>query len=110
MIAALAQFVLAALAIIVAGTFLTRTSDKIAEQTGSGRLLVGSLFLAGATSRPELSVDISAIRQGMPNLAWAISWAAAFLISLSLRCSISPTVRGAGCFRTPRLPMPCPPR
>jgi cation:H+ antiporter len=67
MIAALAQFVLAALAIIVAGTFLTRTSDKIAEQTGWGRLLVGSLFLAGATSLPELSVDISAIRQGMPN-------------------------------------------
>lgn len=69
MIPALAQFVLAAAAIVFAGTFLTRAADTIAEQTCWGRLLVGGLFLAGATSLPELSVDVSAIRQGMPNLA-----------------------------------------
>ena len=69
MTAALLQFVGAAVVIIFAGTFLTRAADKIAEQTGWGRLLVGSLFLAGATSLPELSVDVNAIRQGMPNLA-----------------------------------------
>lgn len=69
MIGALVQFLVAAAVIIFAGTFLTRATDTIAEQTGWGRLLVGSLFLAGATSLPELSVDISAIRQGMPNLA-----------------------------------------
>jgi len=69
MIPALAQFVVAAAVIVFAGIFLTRAADTIAEQTGWGRLLVGSLFLAGATSLPELSVDINAIRQGMPNLA-----------------------------------------
>lgn len=69
MISSVAQFVLAAAVIICAGTFLTRAADKIAEQTGWGRLLVGSLFLAGATSLPELSVDLNAICQGMPNLA-----------------------------------------
>lgn len=69
MIPAVAQFVTSATVIIVAGTFLTRAADTIAEQTGWGRLLVGSLFLAGATSLPELSVDLNAVRQGMPDLA-----------------------------------------
>ena len=69
MIADVAQFVLAATVIIFAGTFLTRAADTIAEQTGWGRLLAGSLFLAAATSLPELGVDVSAIRQSMPNLA-----------------------------------------
>jgi cation:H+ antiporter len=68
-IADVAQFVLAATVIIFAGTFLTRAADTIAEQTGWGRLLAGSLFLAAATSLPELGVDVSAIRQSMPNLA-----------------------------------------
>jgi cation:H+ antiporter len=69
MIPAGAQFLVAAAAIIFAGTFLTRAADTIAEQTGLGRLLVGGLFLASATSLPELSVGVDAIRQGMPNLA-----------------------------------------
>jgi cation:H+ antiporter len=68
-IPSIAQFLLAAAVIMLAGTFLTRAADTIAQQTGWGRLLIGSLFLAGATSLPELSVGIDAIRQGMPNLA-----------------------------------------
>ncbi|MBP9707160.1 MAG: sodium:calcium antiporter [Oligoflexales bacterium] len=63
------QFFLSAAAIIVAGIFLARSSDKIAELTNMGRLFAGSILLAGATSLPELMVDVSAIRKGMPDLA-----------------------------------------
>lgn len=53
---ALLQFVVSAAIIAVAGTFLTRDADANAELTGLGRLLAGSIFLATATSLPELSV------------------------------------------------------
>lgn len=69
MLHAIAQFSLAALAIVIAGSFLTRAADRIAEITGFGRLLIGSILLAGATSLPELSVDISAVRQGLDDVA-----------------------------------------
>lgn len=66
---ALVVFAIGALAILAAGTMLTRCADRIAELSGLGRVLVGSVFLAGATSLPELSVDLSAVRQGNPDLA-----------------------------------------
>jgi len=66
---AILQFAITAGIIIVAGTYLSRFADEIAERTGFGRLLIGSVLLAGATSLPELSVDISAVRKGMVDLA-----------------------------------------
>lgn len=69
MIASIGQFILSSLIIIVAGIFLVRFSDRIAEITKLSRLIVGSLFLAAATSLPELFVDISAVKNNMPNLA-----------------------------------------
>jgi cation:H+ antiporter len=69
MAAAVLQFLLAALVIIGAGAALTRFADAIADLTGMGRLLVGSILLAGATSLPELVVDINAVRLGMADLA-----------------------------------------
>jgi cation:H+ antiporter len=63
------QFVVCALVIVISGTALTRFADAIAELTGLGRLLVGMLFLAAATSLPELAVDISAVRLGHADLA-----------------------------------------
>jgi cation:H+ antiporter len=66
---ALGEFLISAAVIIIAGSFLTRFADTIAEITRLGRLVIGSVLLAGATSLPELTVDISAVRRGMPDLA-----------------------------------------
>jgi cation:H+ antiporter len=65
----LLQFIGLALVVAIAGTFLARAADRIAEATGLGRLLIGSLLLASVTSLPELSVDISAVRAGLVDLA-----------------------------------------
>jgi len=65
----LLKFAFSALVIVIAGTFLTKYADKIADLTGWGKLFVGSLILAGATSLPELSVNIKSVRLGLPDLA-----------------------------------------
>lgn len=69
MAATLIEFAVCALIIMAAGTLLTRCADSIAERSGLGRVFVGSVFLAGATSLPELGVDLSAVRLGAPDLA-----------------------------------------
>lgn len=69
MVAALIQFLLSSGVIVVSGVYLTRNADKIAETTKLGRLLVGGIFLASATSLPELFVDISAVKNNIPDLA-----------------------------------------
>lgn len=66
---AVVLFVFFAAVIVGAGSFLSRYADEIAEITGFGRVLIGSVLLAGATSLPELSVDIACVRQGSPDLA-----------------------------------------
>lgn len=67
--AAVIQFALCGTVVVVAGTILTRCADALADLTGFGRLLVGSILLAGATSLPELTVDISAVRLNLPDMA-----------------------------------------
>jgi cation:H+ antiporter len=69
MTAALAVFTAAGLLLVVAGTVQTRAADAVAELTGLGRLWVGSLLLAAATSLPELATDVSAVRIGAADLA-----------------------------------------
>lgn len=63
------QFILSALVIIAAGYFLTKFADKIADVTGWGKMFVGGLLLAGATSLPELMVDLKAVTLDLPDLA-----------------------------------------
>jgi cation:H+ antiporter len=63
------EFIGLALVVAIAGTFLARAADRIAEATGLGRMLIGSLLLASVTSLPELSVDLSAVRAGMVDIA-----------------------------------------
>lgn len=64
-----AEFVALSAVVAAAGVVLARAADRIAEVTGLGRLLVGSVLLAAATSLPELSVDVAAVRRGMADLA-----------------------------------------
>lgn len=69
MLVTTAWFAGSAVAVIVAGTVLSRAADCIAERTGLGRLTVGVLLLASATSLPEIITDVSAVRMGALDLA-----------------------------------------
>jgi cation:H+ antiporter len=62
-------FLISALAVIAAGTRLSRDGDAIAEGTGLGGAWIGAILVAGATSLPELATDIYAVRAGQHGLA-----------------------------------------
>ena len=62
-------FVLSAAVVVVAAYKLAEYGDVIAVRTNLGGLIVGTIFLAGATSLPELVASISAFSVGAPDLA-----------------------------------------
>jgi len=62
-------FALSGVVVVAAGTVLARNGDVIAAGTNLGGLWVGSVFLALATSLPEITTDIAAVRLGAPDLA-----------------------------------------
>lgn len=66
---ALFCFIIAAAVILIAGTYLTDASDVIALETGLGRTFVGSIFLAIATSLPEVVTTSTAARMGKLDMA-----------------------------------------
>ncbi len=66
---ALCLFFLAAGVILFAGAYLTDASDAIAFSTGLGRTFVGSIFLAAATSLPEVTTTVTATRMGKLDMA-----------------------------------------
>jgi cation:H+ antiporter len=55
--------------IVAAGAALTQCGDIIANRTRLSGLLVGTILIAGATSLPELGVNISSVRRGDTDLA-----------------------------------------
>ncbi|MDE3224050.1 MAG: sodium:calcium antiporter, partial [Nitrospirota bacterium] len=63
------MFVLSATVIVVAGTKLSQYGDLIAEHSGLGRLWIGVVLLAGATSLPESFTAVSAVLIDAPNIA-----------------------------------------
>jgi cation:H+ antiporter len=63
------QFIVTGVVIVVAGAALTQCGDIIAKRTKLGGLLVGTILIAGATSLPELGVNVSAVRRGDADLA-----------------------------------------
>lgn len=61
--------VAAAVVILVAGYLLSRTGEAIAEKTGLGSSFVGFVLIAIATSLPEFSTALSAVRLGYFTMA-----------------------------------------
>lgn len=61
--ASLLKYLLCALFIFGASIWLVRTAEGIAIQTGWGKTFVGALFLGIATSLPEATTSIYAVRQ-----------------------------------------------
>ena len=57
-------FSMAAIVIVICGIMLAQIGDQIAKQTGLEASFVGTLFLALATSLPELTVSITAVKIG----------------------------------------------
>jgi len=68
MTASVLVFVVAGALLVLAGSALTRAADAIAEHSGLGRVWIGAVLLAAATSLPELATDVSAVRLGAPDL------------------------------------------
>lgn len=62
-------FILMGAAILVCGLALIASSAAIAEQTGLGSSFIGMTLLATATSLPEVSTTISAVRIGAYSMA-----------------------------------------
>ena len=97
------RFALAAIAVIGAGIWVSFVGDEIAQTTGWGASFVGSLFLAIATSMPELVVTIAALRLGAIDMAVAdilganmldivaITWTDLFYTQGPILCSVSNT-------------------
>ena len=62
-------FLASAVAVVFLGVQLAKYGDALATLTGWGRLFVGSILVALATSLPELSHNFTAVRIDEPELA-----------------------------------------
>ncbi len=62
-------FVVSALVTLVAGVVLERSGEAASSQVGLSGVLYGATLLALATSLPEISTGLQAVRQGDDNLA-----------------------------------------
>ena len=65
------RYATAAIVVVAAGAFLPFIGSQIAEVMGWHKSFVGTLFIAGVTSLPELVVTISALRIGALDMAIA---------------------------------------
>jgi len=62
-------FIVSAGFVVLASSQMARYSDVIAVRTGLGRLFIGTVLLAAATSLPEIVTNVASIMQGLPELA-----------------------------------------
>lgn len=65
------RLIVAALAILVGGYVLATVGDILAERTGMGSAFVGAVLVAVATSLPEVSTTLGAVRIGAYAMAYA---------------------------------------
>jgi len=63
------KFLLSSILIIVAAIKLAEYGDYISIRTGLGRMFIGLILMAGATSLPEVLTSINSIQFGVPDLA-----------------------------------------
>jgi len=63
-------FLIASIFVVASGMWLASIGDQIAQMTGWGQTFVGSIFLAMATSFPELVVSIAALRLGSIDMSF----------------------------------------
>ncbi|WP_455212409.1 sodium:calcium antiporter [Kaarinaea lacus] len=66
---AIARYIVAALFVVAAGSFLPFVGKQIATQMGWYEGFVGTLFIAFATSLPEIVVTLAALRVGAVDMA-----------------------------------------
>jgi cation:H+ antiporter len=95
--ASLAGFVLSALVVGIAGVRLARHGDTIAARTRLGGVWVGAVFLAVATSLPELASNTAAVLLGEADLAAGGLFGANLTNMLSL--AVLSTIPGSDLFR-----------
>lgn len=65
------RYLLSALVVIATGIYLPFVGTQLAEVMGWHNTFVGTLFIAGITSLPELAVSIAAFRMGALDMAIA---------------------------------------
>jgi cation:H+ antiporter len=68
---AVARYSVFAVAIVVAAAWLPFIGDRLAAETELGKSFVGAVFIAVATTLPELTVSIAALRIGATDMAIA---------------------------------------
>lgn len=66
---AVTRYALAGLVVVAAGARLPFVAVRLAELMGWQDSFVGTLFVAAATSLPEVSVSLTALRLGQPDMA-----------------------------------------
>lgn len=63
------RFSCAAAVVLVAGSLLPVLGDRLAASLGLSRSFVGTVFMAGVTTLPEMAVTLSALRLGALDMA-----------------------------------------
>lgn len=63
------RFILAALVVLAAGSWLPQVADALAGELGLSRTFVGTVFMAVVTTLPEMAVTVAALRMGALDMA-----------------------------------------